>query len=265
MIYLGLSTVEALGPAVHFAIPIVIPVVIFLIIIILGILTYHRLKHAGESPIRVTERVNEQHQDRGSRDTSVHDATSWLFNAMPLSQRIHCASGSNHSVNNPLETLVGEVIYEEPDKKVYSATTEDSEIFHEYFAPVLVEPLKNSSLDNDYNYPDMPDVGLVQAPVLARSTDEEGYMVMDCDPQGQTAAGSKVYYSSRVTQSQSGMGSSKITGSEGCYSLRIPKPLKKEKRGGSVENPDSHVYYYADPVKACDDYEDGAYIILDDN
>ena len=236
---------EAPGPAVHIAIPIFIPVAISLIIIVVGILTYNRLsKHTGESTIRVTGRANEQHRGRDLRDKR--------------------ASGTNPSMKNRLGTLVGEVLYEDPDKNVSSATTADPDLSQEYCAPVLGEPLKNSSSDHDYNYPDMPDVGLVQAPASARRTDEDGYIVMDRDPQDRTTAGSKVYYSSRIPRSQGGMGSSEIPGREKCYSLRIPKLLMKEGKE-PVQNPDSHVYYSADSVKACDGYEDGAYIILDDN
>ena len=131
---------------VHIAIPIVIrvviPVAIFLIIIIAGILTYHRLKHADESTIRVVDRANEQHRDRGILDGSLLGATSQSINAMPRSHVMQCASGTNPSVKNPLETLVGEVLYEEPDKTVSSATTAYPELSHEYLVPfqaVLLE------------------------------------------------------------------------------------------------------------------------------
>ena len=245
-IHLGLPTVEAPGPSVHIAIPIFIPVAISLIIIVVGLLTYHRLsKHTGESTIRVTERANEQYQDRGSRDKS--------------------ASVTNPSIKNRLETVVGEVLYEDPDKKVSSATTADPKLSHEYLVQFNAVPLKNSSSDHDYNYPDMPDVGLVQARVSARSTDEEGYILMDRDPQGRTTAGSKVYYSSRIPRSQGDMGCTELLGSEGYNSTRIPKPFRKEDREGSVENSDSHVYYSADSVKVFDDNKDDGYIILDEH
>ena len=175
-------------------------------------------------------------------------------------------SGTNPPVKRPLETSVGEVIYEDPDRKVPSATTADPELSHEYLVPFRGVHLKDSSSDHDYNYPDMPDVGLVQAPFSAsRMTDEDGYIVMERDPQGRTTASSKVYYSSHIPRSQDGMGSSKIPGIEGYYSTRIPKSLKQEERGGSIENTESHVYQSADSVKACNDNEDGGYIILDDN
>ena len=262
-IYPCLSTVETQDPSVHIAIPILISVVIFLIIIIAVIVTYHHLKYT--SLIRVTERAYGQLRNRGLRDKSVHGATSRSLNAMPRSHKMLCTPGPNPSVENPLETSVGEVLYEDPDKNVNSATKPDSKLPHEFLVPSQSILLENSSSYHDYNYPDMPDVGLVQAPVSARRTDEDGYMVMDRCPQGRTTAGSEVYYSSRISRSESGMESSKIPGSEGCCSIRIPNSLKQEERGGSIENPESHVYYSADSVNACDDNEDGAYIIPDDN
>ncbi|XP_030839716.1 uncharacterized protein LOC105447425 [Strongylocentrotus purpuratus] len=107
-------------------------------------------------------------------------------------------------MKRPLETSVGEIFYEDPDKKVPSATTADPELSHGYLVPFRGVPVKNSSSDHDYNYPDMPDVGLVQVPVSARSTDEDGYIVIDRDPQDRTTAGSNVNYSSHILPSQDG-------------------------------------------------------------
>ena len=135
-------------------------------------------------------------------------------------------------MKNRLETLLGEVLYEDPDKKVSSATTADPELTHEYFVQFKAVPLKNSSSDHNYNYPVMPDGGPVQAPISARSTGEEGYIVMDRDPQGRTTASSKVYYSSRIPRSQGGMASSESPAVKDTTLRVYLTPLSRRKEEG---------------------------------
>lgn len=230
-----LSTEAPPNPWVRFASPISIVVAIVIIAAVAGLLVTvitKKYRETIDNEIHLVSVQDNRVQDGDFRAATVTHYQPLM--AVPKLQDIPQAAAKATASSC---TGLNDGIYEEPDLGESSVPTSDMVHAHEYLALDQDVPSMSRSFDeyHKYNYPEMIR-SKPKIPVRACRVDNDGYLLAESDIQGLPNPGSKVYYSSRLPESQvkGEIEISPTPKSNIHYSSRIPSPVHQGPTGNKA-------------------------------